>query len=139
MKRQGQLQTTLEAYFGKRSRTATGGDAQPDDDNVVVATGMAALQMIADAYADLEENQEEQEQTAFTADPADIAHDHNYFGHNVRAGEAAKGTSVVYANPEHVVHDHSYTGPSRIAVQTGGAYGFDSSEDDEPEAAADHN
>ncbi|KAH7695419.1 hypothetical protein AAVH_37522, partial [Aphelenchoides avenae] len=76
MKRQGQRQTPLEAYFGKRSKAAACGDAQPDDDNVVVATGMTALQMIADAYADVEE---EQVQTAFTADPVDIAHDHNYF------------------------------------------------------------
>ncbi|KAH7707620.1 hypothetical protein AAVH_20112 [Aphelenchoides avenae] len=118
MKRQGSYQTTLDAYFGKRSRVAAAEDDQPDE-VVVVSTGMTALQMIADAYADVEDVAEEV-QPAVCANPADVAHDHDYCGTGVR-------TDTV-ANPEHVEHDHSYC--SRPA-QSGGAFGFDSS-DDEP-------
>ncbi|KAH7694584.1 hypothetical protein AAVH_38367, partial [Aphelenchoides avenae] len=122
MKRQGQRQTTLEAYFGKRSRIPTDDDNRQNDDNVVVATGMTALQMIADAYADVGEEQEEQEQTAFYASPADVAHDHDYAG--------VHGFATAYARSDDVDHDHSYAVPPGIAVQTGGAFGFDTSEDE---------
>ncbi|KAH7697055.1 hypothetical protein AAVH_35864, partial [Aphelenchoides avenae] len=123
MKRQGSRQTTLEAYFGKRAQVAAADDGQPDD-VVVVSTGMTALQMIAEAYDDTDDEQDEQEgneQATFSADPVDVAHDHDYFGADV--------TDTV-ADPEHVEHDHSYC--SRPA-QSGGAFGFDSS-DDEPVA-----
>ncbi|KAH7689504.1 hypothetical protein AAVH_40497, partial [Aphelenchoides avenae] len=122
MKRQGSHKTTLEAYFGKRARVAAAEDDQPDD-VVVVSTGTTALQMIAEAYAsDDEEQAEEQEQTVCYADPTDVAHDHNYCSS--------------YGRQEHVDHDHSYTTPSEITTQTGGTFGFDSSED-EPEAVSD--
>ncbi|KAH7719733.1 hypothetical protein AAVH_12768, partial [Aphelenchoides avenae] len=128
MKRQGQRQTTLDAYFGKRSRNTTDDDRE-NDENVVVATGMTALQMIADAYADVEEEKEEPEQPAFYANPVDVTHDHDYFVTGVRAGVIAQDDGTV-AKPELVEHDHNYC--SR-PVQTGGAFGFDSS-DDEPAA-----
>ncbi|KAH7710411.1 hypothetical protein AAVH_22300 [Aphelenchoides avenae] len=118
MKRQGSRQTTLEAYFGKRLRVAAAEDDQPDE-VVVVSTGKAALEMIADAYASDDEEHAE-EQTVFNADPSDVGHDHDYFGTGVR-------TDAV-ANPEHVEHDHSYC---NRPTQAGGAFGFDSS-DDEP-------
>lgn len=70
-----------------------------NDDIVVVSTGRTALEMIADAYADEEDVLE--------------------------AGEQP----VTYANPDHVEHDHSYAGPSSIPAQSGGAFGFDSSDD----------
>ncbi|KAH7710101.1 hypothetical protein AAVH_22622 [Aphelenchoides avenae] len=79
--------------------------------------------MIADAYAsDDEEQVEEQEQVVCYADPADTANDHDY--------------CAAYARQEDVDHDHSYTAPSEITTQTGGAFGFDSSED-EPDAESD--
>ncbi|KAH7696768.1 hypothetical protein AAVH_36159, partial [Aphelenchoides avenae] len=118
MKRHGSRQTTLEAYFGKRARVAAADDDQPDD-VIVVSTGMTALQMIADAYADAEDEQEVQEQPAVYANPADVAHDHDYF-------TTAVGNTA--ANPEHVTHDNSYC---EHPTQAGGAFGFDSS-DDEP-------
>ncbi|KAH7678388.1 hypothetical protein AAVH_41712, partial [Aphelenchoides avenae] len=122
MKRQGSRQTTLDAYFGKRLRVGAAEDDQADE-VVIVSTGMTALQMIAEAYAsDDEEQAEEQEQTACYADPADVAHDHDYCSSHARQ--------------EHVDDDHSYTTPSDITTQTGGAFGFDSSED-EPEAVSD--
>ncbi|KAH7702108.1 hypothetical protein AAVH_30747 [Aphelenchoides avenae] len=78
---------------------------------------MAALQMIADAYADAEEEQEMREQPApVYANPVDVAHDHDYCG--------------MQANPGHVEHDHTYAALPRIPTQTGGAFGFDSSEDE---------
>ncbi|KAH7713227.1 hypothetical protein AAVH_19446, partial [Aphelenchoides avenae] len=117
MKRQGSRQTTLDSYFGKRARVAAADDGQPDD-VVVVSTGKTALQMIAEAYAGIEDNVEE-EQAISSAAPADVIHDHNYF---------TTGVDNTVANPEHVEHDHSYC--SR-PTQAGGAFGFDSS-DDEP-------
>ncbi|KAH7696489.1 hypothetical protein AAVH_36439, partial [Aphelenchoides avenae] len=120
MKRQGSRQTTLEAYFGKRSRVAATNDGQPDD-VVVVSRGMTALQMIADAYAD-DDDDVQDEQVVFNAAPADVAHDHDYFGADV--------TDRV-ANPEHVEHDHSYARPSSAPAQGGGAFGFDSSDDEQ--------
>ncbi|KAH7705547.1 hypothetical protein AAVH_27240 [Aphelenchoides avenae] len=116
MKRHGSRQTTLEAYFGKRLRVASVQEDQPDE-VVVVSTGRTALEMIADAYAsDDEEQVEEQEQVVCCADPADTANDHDY--------------CAAYARQEDVDHDHSYC--SR-PTQAGGAFGFDSS-DDEPNA-----
>ncbi|KAH7724793.1 hypothetical protein AAVH_07662 [Aphelenchoides avenae] len=77
MKRQGSRQPTLEAYFSKRSRIPTDDDRE-NDENVIVATGMTALQMIADAYADAEEEQDNREQPApVYANPVDVAHDHD--------------------------------------------------------------
>ncbi|KAH7724753.1 hypothetical protein AAVH_07621 [Aphelenchoides avenae] len=126
MKRQGSHQTTLEAYFGKRSRVAAVEEGQPDD-AVVVSTGRTALQMIADAYAsDDEEQVEEQEQIVCYADPTDVAHDHDYFDTGVRPEAVAK--------PEDVEHDHSYC--SR-PTQSGGAFGFDSSSDEDPASELD--
>ena len=107
MKRQSH-QNTLEAYYGKRSRFAAVDEGQSDD-VVVVSTGMTALQMIADAYADDEgEEQQEEVQEVVYADPADIAHDHDYFTTEDRAEDIARDEYTI-ANPEHVEHDHSYT------------------------------
>ncbi|KAH7706288.1 hypothetical protein AAVH_26480 [Aphelenchoides avenae] len=104
MKRQRSRQTTLEAYFGKRSRVAAAEGDQPDD-VVVVSTGMTALQMIADAYADDEDVQDECEQ------------------------------AIVYASPEDVEHDHGYC---TRTTQAGGAFGFDSSDEEPPSEANDN-
>src|SRR4051812_34414786 len=71
MKRQGQRQTRLEDYFGKRARVEADAERQKDS-AIVVATGKTALQMIAEAYEDVDEEHEEQEQSI------DDANDNDY-------------------------------------------------------------
>ncbi|KAH7731875.1 hypothetical protein AAVH_00773 [Aphelenchoides avenae] len=64
MKRQGQRQPRIEEYFGKRARVEVSGEAEQEDDVVVVTTGKTSLEMIAEAYDDSDDELEGSDEKA---------------------------------------------------------------------------
>ncbi|KAH7709129.1 hypothetical protein AAVH_23607 [Aphelenchoides avenae] len=91
MKRQGSHQATLEAYFGKRSHVSVNPDGQKDE-TLVASMDKTALEIIADAYAYVEDN----EQNA-----ADVEIDRALRGNN------ANVSAVSVAKADDIVTDHT--------------------------------